>query len=453
MGARPAGMALCLLLSACGGGAPATHEPAVPPEAVIPGALISGTWPVRMAETEPRAPYEAHPGWAALVTRRDYPGALAAFSGSPPLPAGQARVHLEMSEALRQAAGLAARATVVLWRDERREEDPPQVDCAVGISEILLGESASARGHLAACRAGPGGPFADTATAWAAWLERGAPWPPEAPLAATPGATEPVTPGGQPTTGTLPHHVFQDLVEGREVRIGDPGTLLKLALWHEAAARQALPDADTAISLLLAPWRLPVEPAVPVTEIPIPMELLFGSSLLAAGDAAFAAGGAGSAPSAWAGSSPLAAVVAPCVQGTTLAVECAVDRAGRTFDQILGAMRIRGGGEQGFHRSFAELARVGVLRSAERMAGGVGDERAMGLLRLDAVDFSLGSSAEPAYLLSVAAWNAGNKNASRAADLLHAQQGRIPGVEVARLPLDALQVRVGRESAPGVPMH
>jgi len=454
MGPRAAGRALLLLASGCGGGS--SSVPAVPFEAVVPGALVAGTWPVRMADDATRAPYEAHPGWTALVMERNYPVALAAFGGSSPLPAGQARVHLEMSAAFRQAALLAARTTVVLWRDERRDEDPPEVDCVVGISEVLVGEPEPARGHLSACRSATSGPLADTAGAWLAWLERGATWPPDGPLAATPGAAEPVAPGGLPTPGTLPHHVFSDAVEGREVRISDPGTLLKLALWHEAAARQAFPAADGAITLLLAPWRLPVEPAGPAPAAEVPTEFLFGSSLLASADAALVAEGRPSAPAdlaAWADRSPLAATVAPCVDGAAVDVPCAADRANRAFEQVLAAMAIRGGGEQGFHRSFADLARVGVFREAERIAGQSGDDRAMGLLRLNAVDFSIGSSAEPAYLLSVAAWNAGNKNASRAADMLHAQEGHIPGVEVARLPLDALQVRIGRESAPGVPMH
>jgi hypothetical protein len=179
-----------------------------------------------MAESAARAPYEGHPGWAALVMERDYTSALAAFGGSTPRPAGQARVHLEMSEAFRQAALLAARSTTAVWRDERREEDPPQVDCVVGISEVLLGEPEAARGHLSACRAATTGPLALTAGAWLAWLEGGAAWPPDGPLAATPGATEPVAPGGWPTPGTLPHYVFSDVVEGREVRVSDPATEL-----------------------------------------------------------------------------------------------------------------------------------------------------------------------------------------------------------------------------------
>ncbi|MBN1335792.1 MAG: hypothetical protein JXB39_07505 [Deltaproteobacteria bacterium] len=452
MGARRAGWVLVLLLAQGCGGPPASPEAQKPSEAVLSGALVTQTWPVVMADAATRAPYEAHPGWAALVMRRDYPAALQAFGGSPPVPAGQARAHLEMSAALRQAAHLAARATVVLWRDERREEDPPQVDCVVGISEILLGEPDRAVGSLATCLAGAPGSLTGPAAAWSRWLRDSAEWPPATPLDATPGAVDPVTPGRLPDLATPSCHVFSDTVEGREVRVADPGVLLKLALWHEAAARQALPSADGAITLLLAPWRLPGEPSVLAPPMPVPMECLFGSTLLAPGDAALAAEGP-SDLDAWVGRSPIAAVIAPCVQEGAIRVDCANDRAQGLFEQLLAAMRIRGGGEQGFHRSFGELARLGVLREAERIAGRAGDDRAMGLLRLHAVDFSIGSAAEPAYLLSVAAWNAGNKNASRAADLLHAQEGRIPGVEVARIPLDALQVRIGRESAPGVPMH
>ena len=106
-----------------------------------------------------------------------------------------------------------------------------------------------------------------------------------------------------------------------------------------------------------------------------------------------------------------------------------------------------------FHKPFAALARLGVTRAGEALAAAAGDEHGMGLLRLNAIDFSSGSAAEPAYLLAVTAWDAGNQNTLRATELLHAQVGRLPGVEVARYPLEALQVRVGRESAPGLPMN
>jgi hypothetical protein len=132
---------------------------------------------------------------------------------------------------------------------------------------------------------------------------------------------------------------------------------------------------------------------------------------------------------------------------------CAVERAGRAFEQVRGAMEIKSGGEQGYHRPFAEMARLGVVRAAEMAAASAGDEKPMGLLRLNGIDLSLGAAAEPHYLLSIAAWDAHNKNSSRASETLHAQIGHIPGVEVARFPLDALHVRLSRESAPGVPMH
>ena len=158
----------------------------------------------------------------------------------------------------------------------------------------------------------------------------------------------------------------------------------------------------------------------------------------------------------YAATAPLAAALAPCwsAEGDErVDVGCVLQRAGDTTAQIRGAMEIRSGGEQGFHKPFADMVRVGVVRAGVRAAAAAGEDRSMGILRLNMLDFCVDSSADPVILLSIAAWDAGNRNALRATELLHAQVGHLPGVEIARYPLDALQVRLGRESAPGLPMH
>jgi len=416
-----------------------------------------------MADDAQRAPYEPPGrGWMALVMQRDYPQALQQFMGENPLPVGQQRVHGELAIAYRQAALLAARATIQVYDVARREEDPDQVDCLVGISKLLLADDQASQ-LLDACVAGQyGGEHGELslqAKAWREW-QAARPWPPAEPLALTPGSpslAEPAQPGVLPDAGSLPHYRFKDKVEGLEIQAANPATLLGLALFHERAALATMPAGAGALNALLQPWRLPLEPGSADLG-PLEEGLLFGSTMLSSEDASFLAALAsdqGIDAIAAHPASPLAIAIEPCVDAKKGAVDeaCALERATRCFEQLRGAMEITSGGEAGFHRPFADLGRVGIVRAAAAAAQAVGDERAMGLLRLNAADFSTGPGAEPHYLLSLAAWDAGNRNSSRAGEFLHAQIGHLPGIEVARFPLDALHVRLSRESAPGIPMH
>ncbi len=428
-------------------------------DAAIPGGLVGSAWPVRMSDDALRGPFESHSGWAALLMQRDYPAALGAFGGDAPLAVGQARIHTELAAAYRQALRVGANATVQVYGENRRDEDPAAVDCLLLVSYVLLGVDDPSADRLQACQRSELEGLGPHAAAWDAWRGSGA-WPPSDALAVTAGQPGPPTAGAMPDAGPLPHWRAVDLVEGLEVQLASPAGLLGLALFHEQAARAVYPQGEAAISAMLAPWLLPGEPAPAVSdELEVPLEFLFGSAMLVPADLSFMVdvtrGSGAAAVDTWKDRSAFASTIAPCVDvaGGAVDVPCVIENAGRAFDQLRTAMEIRSGGEQGYHRPFAELGRVGTIRAAEAVAEAMGDEQAMGLLRLNALDLSIGTSAEPHYLLSIAAWDAGNRNSSRASDALHAQVGHIPGVEVARFPLDALHVRLSRESAPGVPMH
>jgi len=426
---------------------------------VIPGAMVSSTWPVLMADDARRAPFESHPGWAALVMQRDYPAALAAFGGDASHALGQARVHAELAAAYRQALLVGANATVQIYGENRRDEDPAEVDCLLAVSYRMLAVEDSNAQRLASCQTTEISELKAHAEAWQAWTGSDN-WPPADALAATPGQLGEPTVGALPDAGTLPHWRTVDLVEGLEIQTASPAGLLGLAMFHEQAAIAAAPQAEAALRASLVPFRLPSEPA---GELPglleVPLDLLFGSPMLVPADLSFMAdvtrGSGATAVETWKDRSALAAAVAPCVDlaAPSIDVGCVNENASRAFDQMRTAMEILSGGEQGYHRPFAELGRLGIVRAGEAVAESIGDETSMGLLRLNALDLSIGTSAEPHYLLSIAAWDAGNRNSSRASDSLHAQVGHIPGVEVARFPLEALHVRMSRESAPGVPMH
>ncbi len=425
-------------------------------EHAIPGSLISDTWPVQMADDAVRAPFESHPGWAALVMQRDYPAALGAFSGDAPLGLGQARVHAELAAAYRQAIRVGALATIKVYGENRRDEDPASVDCLLAVSYTLVGIEDPEPGRLESCKSTGVEGVAAHGQAWSAVDS----WPPLDALAVTPGVLGDPVPGSLPDAGALPHWKDVDLVEGLDIELASPAGLLGLAQYHEGAAYAAAADELAALPALIEPWRLPGETAsADASEFGAPLELLFGSAMLVPADLSFMVdvtrGSGAAAVETWKDRSAHAAIIAPCVDAAAGSVEvpCVIENAGRAFDQLRTAMEIRSGGEQGYHRPFAELGRVGAVRTGEAVAQALGDEEAMGLLRLNALDLSIGTSAEPHYLLSIAAWDAGNRNSSRASDALHAQVGHIPGVEVARFPLDALHVRLSRESAPGVPMH
>jgi hypothetical protein len=111
------------------------------------------------------------------------------------------------------------------------------------------------------------------------------------------------------------------------------------------------------------------------------------------------------------------------------------------------------GQEASFHRAFADYARVGLLRAGDRLAFKLGDTDAGGRLRINALDRTSGSTLDPLFLLSVAAWDAGNRNSVRAEELVHGQLTEVPGLEAARLPLDALHIRLSRNAVAGPPMH
>jgi hypothetical protein len=269
--------------------------------------------------------------------------------------------------------------------------------------------------------------------------------------------------GAMPALGELPHFSGPDglgegIVEGTHA-----GSLVALAEAHHQAALKAWPEGATQLDAALALWRLPIESDA--FELPDTWDdsLVFGSSVLAGSDYSYLAAltrteNAKLTTDASVTMSPLAAALAPCLKGEpdaepTLEVECVVDTAAGVHAQIRAEMVSRAGEAEDYHRAFYDLARVSVLRAAADLAEANGEELTMGRLRILALERSTGPAGDPAPLLQLAAWDAGNRNVVRAQELLHDQVGHLPGIEAARYPLDSLHVRLSRESAPGVPVH
>lgn len=454
---RPIGLALGLALAGCGD---KPTEPAATEAAsqAVAAPLVEKAWQARMADAATRAPYEGHAGWGALFMR-NHDEALAAFAADPGDGRGLARLHLEMAIVYREAARLAANATLQVYEADRQPEDPPETTYLVAVSKALLGDVAGAKAALAALPAGSA--VAAHAAAWQGWLDGGATWPPDAALTGFPGQPGEVLPGTVPPVGDLPHYLFKEQgAEGREVRATDPTTMYLVSRWHEAAARKAAPTDDALITALLAPWRLKPEAAPPEAApadvaLDVPDAWLFASFALAPEDVGFLAAASSqgvAAVSAWQDRSPLAAAVAPAIEGGQVMPDKMLDQAAWLGAQVEDAMTKRAGQVEAFHRPFADLARAAALRAGMIVADSNGQTRDAGILRINALDRSVESAADPLFFVSVAAWDVGNRNPLRAQDLLHGLLSRFPGVEVSRYPLDAMHVRLGRNAAPATPV-
>lgn len=443
-----------LALAACTGDeveAPA----AVAAPAAVSNELVAGTWQVRMAVATARAPFEGRPSWVSYFDG-DRGAALAAFVGEGDAPA-LARAHAEYSAMYRQAALLASNATLQVYSADLQPSDPAETEYLRGVSGVLTAkpEEAARLGRSGASKV-PG--LAARDAAWKAWLDAPASPLPDSLLLV--GAT-PVEELAKGAPGTLPGAEVQPeaaplVGEPGEVKIGDPSVLYALARVHERWARAADPASEAAVDTFLAPFRLPMEPRSLPPAATIPDAWLFMSAYTSAADMQFtalAAAGDLAGAEALAGSSAFAAIAKACTTDKVDA-DCVIEQAGLLGSAIEDAMALANAGQaDAFHRPFSNFARAGALRSADLWARARGEDEVSGILRINAQDRNTDRARDPVFTMFLAAWDAGNRNTPRATELVHQSLSLLPGLVEARAPLDALHIRLARNSAPGVPMH
>ncbi len=427
--------------------------PAPTATGAVPAELVAQTWQVRLAVDAARAPFEGRAGWVAWFQGKRAE-ALQGFLADGDKVA-LARAHAEYAALYRQAALLAARSTVEVYGTDAQPTDPAETSYLLGVSGVLLGDAAL-MGKLGAASGTKVAGLAEQDAAWKAWAAAGAIWPPDAVVASSPNAPTAPTAGTTPDAGTLPHYVLPEKGESTTVEAADAGTLWALSRWHEAAAVAAAPDQEAAVRLWIDPWRLPPEARAPSEAVVMPDTFLFMSAMTTPGDALFFSDlerDGAAAVAAHQSDSPYAVIIARCTEQSRVSVDCVLDEAAALGQSIQDAMAAAAGKEDGFHRPFADFARVGVLRAGDRVAWTLDDREGGGRLRINALDRTTGSTRDPVFLLSVAAWDAGNRNSVRAEELVHGLLTEVPGLEAARLPLDALHIRLSRNAAPGRPMH
>lgn len=416
----------------------------------IPTAQLDATWVVQLATEQALEGFASEPGWVSLVMKRDLSAAVKQLGAKGGLPA--ARAHTEAAALFRQAALVSGNSLVEVYGKTPRPTDPVGVAHLVSVGWALRGDLDQARAASKQLEGISDDPALAWHAPWQAWLAGSASWPPD--LSELPLSLPEPSAGQWPSGPQLPHYALperrEDGTTGSSRTMGDPGALVALALWHEAAARAAAGDQASLVASTRAAYRLPVEgPPAVVGELPL--ELLFGSDLLVPGDGPFLAelhGPAGLDAIDKHAQTSLLAWLAIAARGDDgkIQPEVVTDLAASLRELLVERAQAQTEGEiQGHHRQFADIAMVGALRSLALVAEVGGDREASGLLRINALERSNKATACPVGLMALAAWDASNRYPLRALDILHGQASRYPSLEIARYGLDVLGLRVSHE--------
>jgi hypothetical protein len=437
---------------ACGGSGESPDSPEVAIEAAAEASPISDemldrTWVVQMATKEAFRPYADKSGWVMLVVKRDYERAASMLDVAPGGMAA-ARVHADLSSLYKQAALLSANSLIQAYGETPEETDPVGTAHLLTVAYAINGDLDSAKAQSAKLADVADDPTLEWHAPWKAWLESGDTWPPD--LQGLPFELPPIAVEQSPAITGLPHYALQEQGVDTSREMADPGSLIALALWHEALAAQLAGEAAPQVAVYGASYRLPIEAPVAASEA-LPMELLFGADLLVPEDGQFLAelhGPKGAAAvDTWNGKSLLATIAHVSRKDGKVDAELAVDLISDLRGRLLDRSKAKTNDTvEGHQRTFADIGFVGLLRSLALVAEVEGDREVSGRLRINALEqASDKSTACPTGLVALAAWDASNRYPIRALDIVHVQSRRFSSLEAARYGLDVMALRVSRE--------
>jgi len=447
------GLGVAVGATSCTGAEP--EEPKDPDawELSVDKSLFDATWPMAVVDDEVRKPLE-EPDWVALTFHRDIRKAVQESGGESDW--ATARAHADAAALYRQGA-MGASTAYVQYFDKPLGQayDPAEKVHLMMVGKAILADHDGAKSHIEAVQAlGEDSAVSAWAAPWLALYESDKTWPVD--LSGLPYQPPPVKPGEWPELGEArPSYEVQEQEPGtHSLKIDDPALLVQLAMWHDAAARQAAGDKAGLIDIYGARYRMPIEPDV-VARDALPLELLFGSDYLHPGDGAFMAAVTGSeglaAVEAHEDSSFIASVVV-AVRGDNgkIDAEKAVDLANDLRKAWKTQQGLARGGEHPSHPIFADVAVAGLYRNLAMVAELEGDRETSGKLRIAAKDMGeRDAAAAPEGLLSLTAWDAANQYTIRGLEIVHQQARRAPSLEVVRTALDLLAIRVGRSRGAG----
>jgi len=422
--------------------------------AAIDGALLSKSWPARMANDADRARFEGRAGWRS-VFEHDLAGALGAFDVKADAR-GVARVHQGLSDLYHQAALLYANAAVEAYEADAQESDPKDLAYPVAVSHFIRGDIDKAKARWA--DVDTGGPFASRTESWLAVLDNAGSMPTLAELSAISGDLGDVTPGSEPPLNVAADAELAERTEkARTLKVTDPTRFLTLSAWHAAAAAQVAPPTDSGVlGQISARYAVGAPSESSYVALPLDDAWLFASPDLVAADVAFIAEAKSrgiESIAAWADKSVLAAAVQSAIVGEKVDPQKVLDAGLAIQKQLQAMMKDIGGGEMAFHRPFAQRARIAVLMAGMVVADANDQYRDAGILRLNALERMEQLGIDPVFAISVAAWDAGNRNPLRPEELIHQFKSSYPVLSATRGPLEALHLRRSRNAGPANPVH
>ena len=418
---------------------------------MVDPVLAANSWPARMAHDDQRSRFEQHDGWRQVFDH-ELGGALTSFAAGGD-ERGLARVHQGLADLYASAALLTANATVEAYGTDAQPSDPAHMAYFVGVSEMIRGNQEAGIALLKSVKEVDA--LVLRANAWTALTVDDATL---ADLEAISGPLGEVTAGADPPAASLPHFELTERTEkANRLGVNDPTALLARAAWHRAAAVAAAPETDQGILGQMA-RRYAIGAATVQTHPVLDVDdaWLFAGSTLSAADAAFVAearAGGVESIAAWSGRSVLAAALSSAVVDGKLDPQLAQDAGFGLSKQLSAVMADVGGSVMGFHRPFAQRARIAVLQAGMIAADANDQYRDAGILRLNALERMESVGMDPVFAVSVAAWDAGNRNPLRAEEILHQFRTGYPALSIAKPALEALHLRRSRNAGPANPVH
>lgn len=414
-------------------------------------------WMNRLVLPEELSPFVQDSGWQNYYNR-DFQASLGSASGIT-----LARFHLEHSSLYRQALLMHSNATKNLYTEYKSDDDPIQHQYFLGVAYITLGEYEKGLQLLDTLPEDPS--LSAPAEQWKSWARTDKKSPPN--FSGFSFSAENTT-VNQPPRWNEETYAFA-LPSGSFYEPSEGTTLWLLAQWHEKQAQSLLAEVSYSKDVIeqwLAPWRLPFESsfsAEPSKEIlSLTDEWLLFGFYLEASDLAFAAAipsGANAALKAFSSKSVLAQEIEKCITDSKLNTECIVDASVALEGRIRESNKdktkeipVEQLNAELLYETFPSFARYSLLRMGAMFALHNDQARDSGILQLLIREAS-GPIRDPVFLTFFSAWDAGNGATLRAQDLVHEMSSEFSPLQSARVPLDFLHIRLGRNAVPSGASH
>ena len=415
-------------------------------EALVDAQLLSASWPLQYVDKSARAPFESDGLWQELVLNRNLRTAVALAHVDR--PGAAARAHADAAGLFNVAALLSAHAIIETYGVSRQATDPTDVDHLLMVSYAIVGDLEKAKEYAQGSHSSI---VSGWSKPWKAWLRSGDAWPPDfakMPIE-LPGHAVGVWPD---MSASYPSYQLPEQVEGETtIDFVDPSVLAAVAQWHKSVAISSESNPGE-VALLVAKYQLPVEARIVPSSIvgTLSLQMLFGSDFLHPKDGLFVADvlkNGSSAVSTHAQASLLAALVSSCMVDGKVSHELVLDAA-RTFRKTMrDELEKAEGTAQDWHMIFSDIASVALLRTAALVAEADGDRETSGILQINAMERSKRHTGDPVALLSLGAWQVSNRATHKAMDVLYFMIKRYPSLAASRYSLNALSLRVSRQSA------